>query len=82
MGIIQRPISKRNSGHLHPDNGNDGSVLFVNDLTHEQEDMDKISKFIMTEHTGDFEIIPQCNCESLSGPMLLVSGKVCSLCNS
>lgn len=83
MGIIQRPITKKLSGDLHPDNNvNDKSILFVNELTREEEDMDKINKYIKTEHKGDFEVMPQCNCGSLSGPMLIVGNKVCLVCNS
>lgn len=84
MGIIQVPISRERSGSLHPDNVDveDKGILFVNRLTRSTEDMEKVTKYIKSEHDGDFEIMPQCTCGAVCGPYLKVSGIVCLICNT
>lgn len=84
MGIIQRPINKAESGSLHPDNvnKNDPEILFVNYLTESVEDVQRLDKAISTNHCGDFEVMPVCNCGALGGPYMLVGLEVCSKCNS
>ena len=78
MGIGMRILS----GEYHPDRMvKKHNVLILNEMSTSVEDRQKVNDQLLTELSGDLEIIPTCKCGYLTAPLSLGASDPCPACN-